>query len=264
VLNLQASLVAGLAACATATYTEANYDALGWTPTLAEKFAPVSFTFSVKQQNMEELKRVAMEVSTPDHPSYGQFLNTDQIDTMTAPAASDVTTVTKWLSENDIEFTVDRENIRCETTVIRAARLLNTGFYSVSHPSHAAPLVRAGDFDLPPAVDAAVATVFGLQGLPLPPRAPILVDESVGATPAIVTPDVINKDYGISGVTPSGSTTFRQAVAEFQGQFMNATDLSTFFTNYLPDAKAGEEKVFKFVGAPAKDGSGVEALLDIQ
>jgi hypothetical protein len=35
--------------------------------------------------------------------------------------------------------------------------------------------------------------------------------------PFKVTPDVINTKYGITGVTPKGSTTNVQAVAEFQG-----------------------------------------------
>ena len=67
--------------------------------------------------------------------------------------------------------------------------------------------------------------MFGLHGLPLPPRTLIQAPEK----PANVTPAVIATDYGISGVVPSGGTKMRQAVAEFQGQYMNATDLSTFF-----------------------------------
>lgn len=58
-------------------------------------------------------------------------------------------------------------------------------------------------FELPDAVDAAVAAVFGLHGLPLPPRQALKGGEK---QPAKVTPAVLAKTYSISGAPkPSGS-----------------------------------------------------------
>ena len=45
---------------------------------------------------------------------------------------------------------------------------------------------------------------------------------------------------------------------------MNKTDLATMFDEVVPTAQEGDEVVSKFVGAPYKEGSGVEAALDIQ
>ena len=40
----------------------------------------------------------------------------------------------------------------------------------------------------------------------------------------------------------------RQAVAEFQGQLMNDTDLAKFFETYVSNAPAKDSKVNKFIG----------------
>jgi hypothetical protein len=76
-------------------------------------------------------------------------------------------------------------------------------------------VIRAGDYTIPDAVDAATSAVFGLHGLPLPRVAP-LTSSSAPGDPVDVTPDVIASTYSISGVTPAGSLTNRMAVAEFQ------------------------------------------------
>ena len=46
---------------------------------------------------------------------------------------------------------------------------------------------------------------------------------------------------------------------------MNSKDLATLFQTYVKDYKVGtDDTVYKYVGAPKKDGDGVEAELDIQ
>ena len=42
------------------------------------------------------------------------------------------------------------------------------------------------------------------------------------------------------------------------------SDLTQFFKNYVPNAAAGDDKVYKFVGDPGEGNPGVEASLDIQ
>ena len=63
----------------------------------------------------------------------------------------------------------------------------------------------------------------------------------------------------------SGSEKNKQAVAEFQGQFMNSTDLATMFSDYVTDYKVGtDDVVSKFFGKHEENTQGVEAELDIQ
>ena len=243
---------------------EMHYGA-GWSRATAPPSTGVSFEIHVRQQNFARLRKIALEVSTPSSPSYGHFLKQAEIDALTAPAAADVAAVTGWLAQHPaVACSADRERLLCRASVAAAARLLRTQFFLMSHAAEQrGPLVRAGSYALPAAVDGAVAAIFGLHGLPLPRR--LRAPPAAEAAAASVTPAVLASTYGIAGVTAkAGDTTYRQAVAEFQGQYMNATDLADFFHKYVPGAKPGDEKVHKFVGAPAKDGDGVEAELDIQ
>lgn len=121
-------------------------------------------------------------------------------------------------------------------------------------------VIRAGDYTVPDAVQKHIAAIFGLHGLPLPPRK-LLRDDP--GSPAHVTPTVLTSTYNISGVTPKNKT--RQAVAEFQGQLMEPSDLSNFFKQYVPHYKPGvDDKVSHFVGDKGTGSSGVESSLDIE
>ncbi len=92
-------------------------------------------------------------------------------------------------------------------------------------------------------MDAAVAAVFGLHGLPLPKYAPLVSYSDDPSQPVAVTPDVIATTYKVSGVTPKGGLTNRMAVAEFQGQNEEDADLAKFFKTYVKNAQPGERSV---------------------
>jgi len=87
--------------------------------------------------------------------------------------------------------------------------------------------------------------------------------------PANVTPAVIYKTYGVKEPKVSRSDKNRQAVAEFQGQFMNSSDLVKQFSEYVvdidPSYEVGtDDVVSKWVGEHKENDGGVEAELDIQ
>ena len=91
---------------------------------------------------------------------------------------------------------------------------------------------------------ASVLTVLGVHGLPLPPPAKKLAAAAAAASmPVNVTPAVIGAAYDVAGVKVdrSAKSKNRQAVAEFQGQTMNSSDLKKFFAKFVPGAKAGDE-----------------------
>lgn len=220
----------------------------------------MSFTFRLKESNIDRVKSIALDVSNPNSANYGKYLSIEQLAEMTSPAPAALEAVTAWLDSHAIEYSIE-QNRRVIVTAARgtAAKLLNTSFSLLTNAAFDQNLVRAGQFELPTEVDSAVAAVYGLHGLPLPPRRSLMAD----GEPAKVTPAVIEKTYSVSGVTPSGSDTNRQAVAEFQGQYMADADLVKFFTDFVPGAKS-DDKVDKFVGDPNKQEGQAEASLDIQ
>ena len=229
----------------------------------------VKVTLAVHEQNMDRIREMALDVSTPDSSAYGKYLDQAQIDEITAAAAADVAAVRSWLAAEQFEGHVaEAPGGRLFVLTAPAAAmgaLLKTEFRRVANAATGQTTLRASSFALPMATAAAVAAVFGVHGLPLPPRH----SQAAATTAAIpvVTPAVIASTYDVAGVVVdrSGKSRNRQAVAEFQGNGMNSTDLATFFKNEVTGAQAGDDVVSKFVGnlkahtPPSDEGS-----LDIQ
>ena len=74
---------------------------------------------------------------------------------------------------------------------------------------------------------------------------------------------MIVDQYQMGAAKASGNVKCRQAVAEFQGQTMNTTDVEKFFAEYVAAAPASAAEVYAIHGEP-QQGDGVEAMLDIE
>ena len=172
-------------------------------------------------------------------------------------------TVTQWLDAAEIPYTPRGvSNLDVTAPVAVLERLLATKFHVAVHAATERALVKAGDYAVPDQVGAAIATIFGLHGLPVPRPS-----EELGqpGEPADVTPAVIYSTYNVVSPKVTRSAKNRQAVAEFQGQFMNSTDLVNMFKRYVKDYKVGVDDVItNHHGAFEESSGGIEAELDIQ
>merc|ERR1712072_308179 len=168
-----------------------------------------------------------------------------------------------WLNQEGVSVVSVWKNrsFLVEASVAGAEQLLSTSFRRLRNTKTGQTAIRASSYTIPAQVSGSVSAIFGLHGLPLPPKPANLEPP---AQPAAVTPAVLASQYNIKSVAVSRSDKNRQAVAEFQGQTMNSTDLKSFFAKYVPDAKPGDEIVSKFVGDAGDQGAQVEASLDIQ
>ena len=232
---------------------------------------PVSFTLVLHQSNVARLKDIALAVNTPGTAEYGHFLTQSDLARLTAPSQDAVRAVTRWLQQHGASYSGGAEILSVHTTAAKAASLLNTTFSRYAHTVSKRVLVRAADCTLPLEVARNVWTIFGLHGLPLPPRRQPQVGlaqaSTPPATPAHVTPTVLAATYSVVNMSrPAATGPNRQAVAEFQGQLMNPTDLSMFFVQEVPLSawRKGDDTISKFVGAPFSPGVGIEALLDVE
>jgi tripeptidyl-peptidase-1 len=223
----------------------------------------VYFTIVMQEQNLDVVKEYVLKVSDPDSPSYGEFFTQQQLDALTMPNQVDFDRVLSWLKSYGIQYNQQHNNIMVTCTVAEASKLLNTQFNIMVSESQGIKIVKAGDYKIPIGVQFSIKTIFGLHGIPMPYQKPIISISNAGR-PAAITPAVINKIYSVTGVNVTRSLTNRQAVAEFQGQLMSQSDLTTFFNKYVYSAKSGDDQVYKYVGAKKEKGDGVEALLDIE
>eukprot|EP00038_Savillea_parva_P005936 m.160757 g.160757 ORF g.160757 m.160757 type:complete len:679 (+) comp11989_c0_seq1:185-2221(+) len=236
----------------------------GWYPLgIPASNEKVSVMFAAKQQNQDALTDFVRKVSDPAHAMYGQYMTMAEVNAFTQPKAEDVQTIVDFVS-SACSPAVDPEQgtISCDMTVSSAEALFNTEFRRFTHLATSRSVVRAKDFELPAHVHAAMDGVFGLHGIPLPPKKTVAL--GAPGMPPPVTPKVLYDAYKIDGqVKPVGDTKNKMAVAEFQGQFMNTSDLKAFFATYLPDLPASDSEVYKFHGE-IQNGDGIEAQLDIQ
>eukprot|EP01003_Olkasia_polycarbonata_P005718 NODE_55_length_1873_cov_108.494518_g35_i0.p1 GENE.NODE_55_length_1873_cov_108.494518_g35_i0~~NODE_55_length_1873_cov_108.494518_g35_i0.p1 ORF type:complete len:548 (-),score=152.68 NODE_55_length_1873_cov_108.494518_g35_i0:170-1813(-) len=224
----------------------------------------VDLVIVLKQRNRARLAAVAGAVSNPQSAQYGQYLTQKEIAALVAPDAAVVASITQWLKESGASFTVgpNGDMVEVQWTVKAAELALQTTIVEVTNLETKQSALRASALHLPPTVAPHVHTVLGAHGLPLPPRKTL---ESAVPVPYKVDPTVLASQYKITGVTASGNTNNRQAVAEFQGQLMSGASLKSFFKKFVPNAKTGDDMVYKFVGTDAgKNGTGIEALLDIE
>lgn len=191
----------------------------------------VRVTFHVRERNHDIIRNAALEISDPDHPRFGQFMSKQEVDNITAPAVEDLQTVHAWLeSVPGVTLSFMREDGRAVAATMPVAiaeSLFRTTFRLLTNSQTGQQALRASEFTLPPQVAAATQSLSGLHGLPLPPRSFTLDAAASPAKPASVTPAVITKQYGITGVKVDRSSSNRQAVAEFEGQTMSSKDLNT-------------------------------------
>mmetsp|Transcript_17487 Transcript_17487/g.61439 ORF Transcript_17487/g.61439 Transcript_17487/m.61439 type:complete len:560 (-) Transcript_17487:492-2171(-) len=222
------------------------------------RLAPV---IALKRTNIDKLTATVAAVSDVNSPEYTKYPTMAELVELTRPAAESEAAVRAWLDGANVAYTVDAatRTFTLDVTVGEAATLFATPFKAMENDVTGQSTVMGEAANVPDALADHVEAVYGVHGLPLPPR----TKQPAAADVVNVTPDVITKTYNVSGVTPAGTTANRQAIAEFQGQLLSQSDLTQFFGSYVKGAKAGDDKVYKYVG-DSSQGTGVEANLDVQ
>ena len=134
----------------------------------------IQFTLSLKETNQNKLEAIALEVSTPTHKKYGNFLTSNEIDALTEPEPDTLQNVLLWLKKyNVVPMEIIRKRtIKVQATVAQIEKLLKTTVEIWEHSSHSAsPLLRATQYSLPSHLDNMIFAVFGLHGVPFPEKA---------------------------------------------------------------------------------------------
>lgn len=223
---------------------------------------------SLKKRDLDTLARRALEVSDPDHSEYGKHLSAAEQTALFAPTAASFAAVRNWLSAAGAGSRVIGSDLIevHNATVGSLEKLFSTHFVEVTGKvgETQRTVIRAGGpLVIPSEVSEHIAAVFGAYGLPMPPKAKVTKRARAGkvAQGSTVTPASILARYNVSG-TLSGARSNQNAVAEFQGQWMEQSDLTDFFQQFVPsDLQC--DKPFAYKGDKTS-GDGVEALLDIE
>ncbi|PRP78809.1 hypothetical protein PROFUN_00982 [Planoprotostelium fungivorum] len=247
----------------------------GWTAAGQPAQSEVrEFFIALKERNMGEVERIALEISNPDSTSFSQHLSFHELKALTAPHASDVAKVTQWLDSNGIdhERTPSGGHIKIRATVAQVERLFDCKLTTFTHSASAAnPIVRSEtSYKVPKHLDDIVQFVTPLHGFPKNPLARVKsqptrkTKPSPNATPVDeITPDIIRSRYNVTAPITNLKVNNTQAVFEIQ-EGIDPADLQSFFQQFAPKLTA--VKVLKYLGDGGNDPTnpGTESSLDIQ
>jgi len=152
-----------------------------------------------------------------------------------------------------------RDSVTATLTVADLEGMTGGSFAQYQHADSGRSIDRlTSGVWVPAEIAAAVDTFTGFHGFPLPPKR--ATTTPVAAAAGAVTPAVLNKVYNIPAVKKSGKANV-QAIAQFQGQYVKASDLSTFCSEYEPSNRSCA--IAKYIGSNGGT-AGVESMLDTE
>merc|ERR1719253_854374 len=129
----------------------------------------VQFVLEAERSNVDHVERVALAVRDPTSPDYGKFRTQAQLDALTAPRPQHVAQIRAFLEPAQCDVTeVKGRRFEATCPVHAAATLFQTAFRPVANAATGQKKLRAGAYSVPEELSTMV--VFGLHGLPLPPK----------------------------------------------------------------------------------------------
>ncbi|OBT91827.1 vesicle formation at the endoplasmic reticulum [Pseudogymnoascus verrucosus] len=297
VVGLLSLVGSALAKPAVEVFESVNELPEGWTQVRTP--APetiVSLRVALEHPNQELFEQTLLDVSTPDHPKYGQHLTGAELKYMLKPRDDSTESVMTWLASSNVpasEIKNDGEWINFRATVAQAEELLSTKFYVYKHNEDNKEMIRTLEYSLPSSVAPHVLTiqpttrfsrmmaqrstihdisamnaVFGVAATNHKPAPAIPSTElDVKACNASITPACLRALYNVGDyqADPKGKSLF--GVAGYLQQYAKINDLNNFIAKYAPYAKG---TTFNSVGVNGPNNpqntteDDVEANLDIQ
>jgi len=236
----------------------------------------VVFALKHDAPKLKELDRIFWEVSDPRHKNYGKYLTFEESNRLMAAPQAHIDIVGQYLTTFGVsgKLNPNQDMITADIPVATLEKMLNTKLGKYERLLDKETLIRASQaYYLPEEVAACVDIVGNLLDFPNWGQPRIVEVGAVGNWPNYcgtpcsgkITPQVIQQQYNSTNYTPSNPKN-SVAVAEFQGQEYDSSDLNMFTSACgLPT-----ETVNPKLGNPPNNGADcasggcVESLLDLE
>ncbi|KAI8962868.1 subtilisin-like protein [Daldinia sp. FL1419] len=253
----------------------------------------VKLRIALEQPNLDRFEQVLYDISTPQHPLYGQHLSRDELKEMMKPREESTSAVLEWLQNSGIpvsDIENDGEWVNFQTTVLKASNLLNTEFQVYNHVGTDAQRIRTLHYSVPEEVRTHITMIqpttrFG-QMKPHAVEVYEVIEQKEAATlfhaaaeiptqelnvtfcNTTITPECLRALYNVgdTAADPSVATIF--GVSGFLEEYAKHDALDKFLEQFAPYALAQNFTTLSVNGGQDNQTDSVdddiEANLDMQ
>ncbi|KAE8372275.1 peptidase S8/S53 domain-containing protein [Aspergillus bertholletiae] len=248
--------------------------------------ASVCLKIALTQNDVAGFEKTVLEMSDPDHPSYGQHFDShDEMKRMLLPRDDTVDSVREWLENGGVtNVSQDADWINFCTTVETANKLLNAEFkWYVSDVRHIRRL-RTLQYSVPDSVASHINTIqpttrFGKitpkatvahskpSHIDVTALAAAIVAKNISHCDSVITPTCLKELYNIGDYQPDPKSGSKIAFASYLEEYARYDDLANFEKYLAPWAKDLNFSVTTFNGGLNDQNSSSdsgEANLDLQ
>lgn len=250
---------------------------------------------ALEQPGQAVFEQALLDVSTPDHPKYGQHLEAAELKAMLKPRAASTDSVLSWLQSSNVpaaDIENDGEWINFYVSVATANNMLRTTFDVYKHEIDNKEMIRTLSYTVPKEVAKHItmiqpttrfsrqlaqrSTVKDIQDLavashdrkaPEVPK-PITIEPVDPSCNDTITPACLRAIYNIGDYEAPAVKGAKLGVAGYLEQWAKYDDLATFEEMYAPWSIGDNFTVESIKGGvnPQDDYSenDVEANLDLQ
>ncbi|KAI0977062.1 peptidase S8/S53 domain-containing protein [Xylaria arbuscula] len=243
----------------------------------AEDSQVIKLQIALRQGDVESFEQAVLDMSTPDHPKYGQHFQThDEMKRMLLPSQESLESVYTWLRDAGIEnVQEDADWLTFKTTVGVANKALDTQFaWFVSEEAKPRKILRTLEYSVPDFIAEHINLVQ-----PTTRFAAIRPNHETGDKifEILSTAAEVNCDTGITPAclktlykidyTADPKSGSKLGFASYLEEYARYADFQTFQKAYLPDVVPENFTVIQFSNGgnnqTSTDDSG-EANLDAQ
>ncbi|EOO02778.1 putative tripeptidyl-peptidase protein [Phaeoacremonium minimum UCRPA7] len=253
----------------------------------------IKLRIALEQPNLDLFEQTLYDISSPDHPKYGQHLKSHELRDIMAPREESTAAVIAWLQDAGLsgsQIEDDSDWINIQTTVAQANDMLNTTFglfaqegtevnriralaYSVPeeivpHVKMIAPIIRFGQ------LRPQMSHIFSHEKVEETPSIGTIkaaaipsVDLNVTACNASITPECLRALYNVGDYEADPSKKSLFGVCGYLEQYAKHDQLAKFEQTYAPYAIGADFSVVTINGGGDNQTSTIddgEANLDMQ
>ncbi|KAJ9442870.1 Tripeptidyl-peptidase SED3 [Diplonema papillatum] len=262
---MQSVAFAALLVAASAGLTQVHKPATipqGWTVEDGE--VPKGYRFKVhigmKRSNQAKLSAMVSDVSNPQGSRYLQYPTYEEMGDLVRPPKGNTQKVLSWLASHGAAVESVHPHgdyIHAAATVEQIEAMAHGKFVRYSHSDLGRIVRLTSGVHVDSDVAAVIDTFSGFNGFPLPYDKKNVRESVAGLVD--VTPTFFRSSYGITPL-PAGSQRNIQAIAQFQGEYVEDSELNEFCQKYNNGTQC---TITKYIGKNSAP-DGIESMLDTE